>query len=330
MDTLLGKLKNPLLAALVAVIFGFAFGLIWGWVIDPVDFIDAAPEVLNADYQREYLRMTIDSFSINSDTALAMQRWKNLGPSAQARLAEIEAAPGAQDKATVDAFGQLMNVTSTETEAPATPEAETSSTLRYLFIFIGLIAVGAVGFFAYRILRPSISKGSEETPAQKAAALNQNTEQTDYSEKGWAPPITQTMTSYVAGDKLYNESFSIQSQAGNFLGEYGIEISHRIDVGTSQEVAALEVWLFDTQDKETATKVLLSEHAYNDPDIHQRLQPKGELVVVSPDKQIMLETRTLQLLVKVADLEYGTEAPPPRGYFAKAALELAVWPKDNV
>ena len=47
-----------------------------------------------------------------------------------------------------------------------------------------------------------------------------------------------------------------------------------------QKVAALEVWLFDKNDIKTATKVLMTEHAYNDPNIRARLEPKGELVVV--------------------------------------------------
>ena len=330
-DTFLEKMKNPVVAALVAIVLGFAIGLLWGWVIQPIEFTDALPKVLHADYQREYLRMTIDSFTVNSDTALATQRWNNLGPSAQQRLAEISVAPGTQDKAAIDTFGQLMQATAPmPAEQLATEDkSATSSSMQYLLVGVGLIVVAAVGFFAYRILRPSIAKGGEATPAQQAAEFAQNTQQTDYSEMGLATPITQSMTSYVVGDDLYDESFSIESQAGEFMGEYGVGISDTIGVGDPKKVTALEIWLFDKNDIKTATKVLMSEHAFNDPAIYQRLEAKGELVVIGPQKQVMLETETLQLLVTVADLEYGSGPLPPSSYFDRTTLELAIWPKNS-
>ncbi|MDQ2691460.1 MAG: hypothetical protein M3Y68_05475, partial [Chloroflexota bacterium] len=95
------------------------------------------------------------------------------------------------------------------------------------------------------------------------------------------------------------------------------------------KVAALEIWLFDKNDLKTATKVLMSEHAYNDPNIRTRLEPKGELVVVKPQEQVLLETATLQLLATVVDMEYGTGAMPQRSYFERITLELAVWPRSG-
>jgi hypothetical protein len=90
----------------------------------------------------------------------------------------------------------------------------------------------------------------------------------------------------------------------------------------------LEVWLFDKNDIKTATKVLMSEHAYNDPNIRARLEPKGELIVVKPREQVLLETKTLQLLATVVDMEYGAGAAPQNSYFERITLELAVWPRS--
>jgi hypothetical protein len=154
-------------------------------------------------------------------------------------------------------------------------------------------------------------------------------EKTDFQSLGLAPPITQTMTTYVLGDDLYDESFSIDTGGGEFLGEYGVGVSETIGVGEPKKVAALEIWLFDKNDIKTATKVLMSEHAYNDPNIRARLEPKGELVVVKPQEQILLETATLQLLATVVDMEYGTGAMPQKSYFERITLELAVWPRSG-
>ena len=334
-NTLLEKLKNPMIAAVVALVVGFVIGLTWGWGVQPVEWVDASPELLNRNYQRDYLRMTIDSFLTNSDTALAVQRWQNLGTEASGLLQEIGTTPGAQNKTTIDAFALLV---SANTPVVATEEvpAENSSgsgmspAMKYALIGLGVLVLAAVAFFALRLLRPSIAQGGEATPAQQAAQLSQDTQQTDYAELGLATPITQSMTTYVLGDDLYDESFSIESQSGEFMGEYGVGISDTVGVGDPKKVTALEIWLFDKNDIKTATKVLMSEHAYNDPTIRQRLEAKGELVVIQTQNPVRLETETLQLLVTVADLEYGTGPLSPSSYFDRTTLELAIWPKNNV
>lgn len=333
-NKLLEKLKNPLLAAAVALVLGFAVGLMWGWVVQPVEWVDASPELLNANFQREYLRMTIDSFLVNSDTTLALQRWQNLGDNADQRMNEISADPGSQDKAAIDGFAQLMNAAVPADVASQTPlEGEAaagggmSPTLRYILIFVGIVAVAAVGFFAVRVLRPLSSKGGTPSAVQQSMQHSQNTEKTNYEDMGLATPITQAMTTYVIGDDLYDESFSIESQAGEFMGEFGVGISDTIGVGDPKKVTALEIWLFDKNDIKTATKVLMSEHAFRNPEFVQRLEAKGELVMVKPHEPVKLETETLQLLVTAADLEYGSGPLPVNSYFDRATLELAVWPK---
>jgi hypothetical protein len=137
------------------------------------------------------------------------------------------------------------------------------------------------------------------------------------------------MTTYVLGDDLYDESFSIDTQGGDFLGEYGVGVSESIGVGEPKKVTALEVWLFDKNDIKTATKVLMSSHAFDDPDLRGRLEAKGELVLLEPQGQIILETATLQLLVTVTDLEYGSGALPPESFFERVTLEMAIWPKEG-
>ena len=331
-QTIQEKLKNPVNAAITALVIGVLLGLFWGYQVDPVVWRDTAPELLNANYKNGYVRMTIDSLVVNSDPNLAVERWKHIGPDAQKILAEIKANPGAQSQKSIDAFELLVNTVAPPEANPVTDPPEEkgmSPAVKYGLIALALILFAVVGYFVMRLLRPSIAKGGEATPAQKAAQISQSAQQTDYSELGLATPITQSMTTYVLGDDLYDESFSIESQAGEFMGEYGVGISDSIGVGDPKKVSALEIWLFDKNDIKTATKVIMSEHAYNDPAIRQRLEAKGELVVIQNQNPVRLETETLQLLVTVADLEYGTGPLPPNSYFDRTTLELAIWPKNN-
>ena len=333
MQFIVALLKKLPIVPIALGIGGLVLGLLIGWVIAPVEFVDATPSYLRADLQEDYLRMAIDSYRLNQSQDLAVQRWQNLGLGAQAAFTAVQANPGSQDPAVIKAYGDVITgVLSAGGGQPTDAGGSAgSSTMRNAIIIFGSVLVvgvlGAAGFYHYRLLG---NRGSGEvTPTMQAVEISKNAEKTNFESLGLAPPITQTMTTYVLGDDLYDESFSIDTQAGEFMGEYGVGVSEAIGVGEPKKVTALEIWLFDKNDIKTATKVLMSQHAYNDPAIRSRLEPKGELVVVTPQAQILLETATLQLLATVVDLEYGRGPLPADSYFERITLELAIWPRQG-
>ena len=311
------------------LVIGLALGLFWGYVIAPVEFVDATPAYLRADLQEDYLRMAIDSYSVNANPNLAVQRWLNLGAGAEQAFNNIKSNPNGISPAVIQSYGDL--VTKVLSSQPPPVEDTTSSIIKNLIITGAIVLVlgvlGAGGFYLYRLLG---KRGSGEvTPTMQAVEMSRKAEKTNFEQMGLAPPITQTMTTYVLGDDLYDESFSIDTQAGEFMGEYGVGVSEAIGVGDPKKVTALEIWLFDKNDIKTATKVLMSKHAFNDPAIRARLEPKGELVLVEPQSQVLLETATLQLLATVVDLEYGRGPLPDDSYFERITLELAIWPRQG-
>jgi len=329
MQFVVALLKKLPITPIALFVGGLIFGLLIGWVIAPVKFVDATPSYLRADLQEDYLRMAIDSYRINPDPNLAVQRWQNLGAGAQQAFSNIQANPQGADAAVIKSYSELItNVLSSQ---PETTDGAASSSTRNLLIIGAVVlllgVLGAGGFYAYRLLG---KRGSGEvTPTMQSVEISRNAEKTNFEQLGLAPPITQTMTTYVLGDDLYDESFSIDTQAGEFMGEYGVGVSEAIGVGEPKKVTALEIWLFDKNDIKTATKVLMSKHAFNDPSIRARLEPKGELVIVEPQAQVLLETATLQLLATVVDLEYGHGALPTDSYFERITLELAIWPRQG-
>ena len=327
-------LKNPRITLIVGVVLGLLLGLIVGWGIWPVKYTNATPEVLRADLQEDYLRMAIDSYRVmkpvNQQAAanLAVFHWENLGSAAGATYGRVQASPNYLDQPSIQDFGLLIQ--SRKGQIDTTPAGQSSSAFsKYVWIgaiVVLLILAGAGGLYLFRLLR----KGpGTVTAVMQAAVASKSAEKTDFQALGLAPPITQTMTTYVLGDDLYDESFSIDTGGGEFLGEYGVGVSETIGVGEPKKVAALEIWLFDKNDIKTATKVLMSEHAYNDPNIRARLEPKGELVVVKAGEQVLLETMTLQLLATTVDMDYGKGAMPPNSYFDRITLELAIWPRNT-
>jgi hypothetical protein len=326
-------MKNPKVVLVVGVVLGLLLGLIVGWGLWPVQWTDGTPEVLRADLQDDYMRMAIESYrntkNLNPQVAadLAVYRWESLGAAAGATYGRVSATPGYLDQPSIQDFGNLIQSRKGPIDANPVGGGSTSALgpyVLYASIFVVVALAAAAGVYLFRLFR----KGSGEvTPMMMAAEASKSAEKTDFQALGLAPPITQTMTTYVLGDDLYDESFSIDTSGGEFLGEYGVGVSETIGVGEPKKVTALEVWLFDKNDIKTATKVLMTEHAYNDPNIRARLEPKGELVVVKPGEQVLLETLTLQLLATVVDMNYGIGALPPKSYFDRITLELAIWPR---
>jgi hypothetical protein len=334
MDAIREQLKKPLVVGIIALVLGIALGILYGWVIDPVEWTDAAVEHLRPDLQQEYLRMAIDSYARNQDVELAKKRYADLGTAGPDALDAVMNNPGALNFETVLAFqatvtGGAPVVTPAEGEAPAVEEGGGTSILTMAAIALCLVfLVIAGGAYYLFIYRPRMGGAAPVTPMMQAREAARQAEWTDYAATGAEPPMVQFMSSYKFGDDLYDESFSIDSPAGEFLGECGVGISETIGVGEPKKVSTFEVWLFDKNDIQTVTKVLMSAHAFLDEASRQRLAAKGEPVLAEPGIETVLETQTLRLVARVVDMGYGEGAVPDSSFFERLLLELAVWPKS--
>jgi hypothetical protein len=322
--------KKPLIAALLAFIAGLLIGLVvLGWGLWPVEWKNADPSYLNADYATDYLRMAIDSYRVNTDDALAIERYQALGSLGPVAMNAVLADPGTMDVNAILNFKDVVEIAAGATSLPSeSTNGGAPSTTSIVIIVVILVLVGVVGFFLFKYILPLFRRFSTEgSRAQRAQDLTNQAQMTNYEAMGEEPPIAQFMTTYVLGDDLFDDSFSIEAQSGEFLGECGIGISETIGVGDPKKVTAFEVWLFDKNDIQTVTKVLMSAHAYNDPATFQRLEAKGEPFLIEPGKQIVLETKALQLVAVVSDMEYAVDPLPENSHLERLTLELAVWPK---
>lgn len=340
-ELLLGK---PWVIAALGFVLGLIVGLpILGWGLFPVQWTDASAQNLREDLKQDYLRMVIDSYAKNQNAQLALQRWQELGPEAPQILESLRGDPqiSLEDWAL---FGNLAQggtplplplgspmVTEsgrTTTPVAAAEEGKGVSPVLLLGIFCLLtIIIGAA--LVYMLLIRGRGAGSVLPVIRPAREAEPPVERAEYyaAPEEQEPPVAQFMTTYMIGDDLYDDSFSIDSPSGEFLGECGVGISETIGVGEPKKVTAFEVWLFDKNDIQTVTKVLMSEHAFNDVNISQRLLSKGEPVLIEPGKRVLLETATLQLEARIADLSYGQGAQPANSFFERMTLELSVWQK---
>ena len=336
MDRIREQLKNPLVALITGGVIGLIIGwFIIGWGIWPVTWTNASPKELHPAYQEMYLRAAIQAYGANKDDiATAQAIWKSLDTAGPATLERVTAAPGNLNPGLIEEFANAVQTSLPVPGATAAPTEtpEDKGGLSKLLPFLGVLCVvmlllgGAIVLYFYLQNRKFAGTG-EKTAAQQALDAARQAEWTDYSAAGEEAPMTQFMSSYRLGDDLFDESFSIDSPAGEFLGECGVGISETIGVGDPKKVTAVEVWIFDKNDIQTVTKVVMSAHAFNDEGIRQRLQAKGEPVKADPGAQTVLETATLRLVARVVDMSYGEGALPEQSFFEGLVLELAVWQK---
>jgi hypothetical protein len=72
---------------ILVFVIGIGFGLIYGWVIDPVDFFDLTPDTLRVDYKTDYVLMTAEAYRAEQDPGLAARRLAILGSQSPSAIA---------------------------------------------------------------------------------------------------------------------------------------------------------------------------------------------------------------------------------------------------
>ncbi len=323
----------------VAAVLGLALGLVYAWVVSPVQWTDATPTLLRADYQTDYLKAAIDSYSVNRDVDLAVSRYRSLGAAGPGTLSAIQANPGEISPAAVEEFAATVTLYATTpgaTLSTATPPSTTSIT-QYLLPVCGVTLVlglllGGVLLIRNRSARRGPREGHEyDFPGPSEAAVPYQSPGPAARPAGFdRPPLATFRTTYTLGDDLYDDSFSIESATGDFLGECGVGIGDLIGVGEPKKVSAFEVWLFDKNDIQTVTKVLMSRYAHQDEATRNRMAAKGDPILAEPGAVVSLETASLMVEARIVDLTYGGGALPADSFFERMTIELRATSKLGV
>jgi len=339
-------LKDFRITLPVGVVIGLIIGLLIGWVIWPVQWTDLGPYHMRPDLREDYLRTAIYTSTLEGDASIAIKAWSELGETAEETMAAVRNQPRFLSEAQIASFMAVVGAGTDEivSEIEQVPEEEPGEETggpNWLLLgglcIVLVVVIAAVLYFFVR--KPTVGDQPEsldqhgmgddvgfEEDAMRYAPPQEAGVDVPFQEER-STPVAQFMTTYMVGDDLYDDSFSVDAPTGEFLGECGVGISETVGVGEPKRVTAFEIWLFDKNDIQTVTKVIMSEHAFDDDKLRMRLESKGELVLAEPGKQILLETATLQLEARIIDMAYGEGPAPELSFFDRLTLELSVWPK---
>jgi hypothetical protein len=336
MDTILQFVQQrKSLMLLIGAVLGLILGLIVGWGLWPVRWTNATPKHLRSDFQNEYLLYVAEQYSSAGSHAddlawarekLGAEFWEE-GELAGA-LESLAAEQTGEETIRLRALATALERLPEGETAPATEPEEAGTGGGVLGSLgkvcgVGLLVIACVGAIVFLLNRLGRSRAES-----RAAERDLVGERVPFEEVSWGvegPPLAQYVTTYTIGDDHYDPSFSIELDTGEFMGECGVGISETIGVGTPSKVAAFEVWLFDKNDIRTVTKVLMSDYAFRDEALRAKLAPKGEPVLAEVGKDVVLETKTLQVRARVEEAACGSDGMPADSFFEKLTVNLAVW-----
>lgn len=315
---------------LFGVAVGFVVGLLVGWWLLgvwllPVEWEDAAPVDLHPDYQKIFISAVADSYSIHGEAELARavlsERWEDKDLAKVIGELKAETADEAQVQR-LDALAQALGISPV---ASAEPPAQKPSLVSRLLPICGvLLVIVLVVVVALLIVRLMQSRRAVEEEGGALARMQEAISPEMAEAMPTGTVLGHFITSYALGNDHYDDSFSIETDAGEFLGECGVGIGETIGMGSPDKVTAFEVWLFDKNDIRTETKVLMSKHAFEDEALRAKLAPKGEPVLAGPGQVILLETASLQVTARLTEMEYGDGGMPEESFFSRVSVELVV------
>lgn len=350
----------PQWLVLIGVVLGLIVGLVYAYQINPVEWKDALPIDLRQDYKEQWVLMAARAYAVEQNSELALERMRSFSKEEATDVLNrlYQNAATESDREQLRQFGALFGIDvgaatqlpegeGGETPTPPVEQPEEGGSLFGTLIrlcLVGvvalLVAVGALQFWTNRR-----RKAGElfEPGARREPTLDLSVEpEAEGAFGGYEEPLPETgpmpavgeksigrfTTRYEYGSDNFDMSFSIQLPDNTYLGECGVGVGEILLDQPHQHVGAFEVWLFDKDDIQTVTKLLVSEALADNPDAIASLSERGEIIVAREGETFELETASLRVRARVRSLKYGDNpALEPNSYFERLELELEPFQK---
>jgi hypothetical protein len=99
------------LLSIIAIAIGIGLGLLYGWVISPVQFVDTTPASMRADYRADYVLMIAEAYHADQNTDLAVRRLAVFGSNSPADIAAQALQTGQTIGYSADDISTLQELT---------------------------------------------------------------------------------------------------------------------------------------------------------------------------------------------------------------------------
>ncbi|MGJ3240796.1 MAG: hypothetical protein ACFE0Q_18965 [Anaerolineae bacterium] len=331
-------------------ILGVLLGITWAYVVAPAVWTGGDPNRLNESSQRQWLLMTAVGTSAQNlyapeQTAQLARAIPNPRAQIEAMLADPEVSEN--DK---NALRSLLNQLPPDIDSTSAPEIRSSNDLtNFLWAFVVPIILMVVlivvvvllwRFLIYdNLVAPVLQRIAEMRDPELAAQSQRSREelkiqqeqrrlreelskQSSDAELGQA--VMTQLAIYTPG-RTFDESYEIELESGEFLGQSGTVIAESVD----PDPIAVEVWLFDMFSSKNIAKIFVTPQGYADPAIRSKLEadvdnPATDIVVADLNNVLTIDTEKLRLQAKFSILEINAN-----GRFENFNMQMRAWNKDT-
>lgn len=360
----MGKDNRLLIWAGIAFLVGLLIGwFVLGWLIWPTTWSNAYMRDVRPEEQKLYLAAVAEAYELTGDRDAALERLSAMGNRDYVVTLATDLrqeAEEAGDIVTADritalasafsldlAAGELPGAEDSEaaqTPAPSAEEGEADSVLVSICrAALGLLVILAgIALALYLLRRRSSSQEPGEVTVEPELPMEEESDvEVDAAVVGEPVPaqprkvqpvsVTQPrsltqehVATFNMGDVSYDQSFDVEDpETGAYLGECGMTMSELIN-GDPNRVTALEVWLFDKSDIRTVTKVVMSDYAFGNQALREKLSSRGDAVLLDENLGFVLDAQTLRLEGQVLGLDYDETEAPPRSTLRRLSIRLRV------
>ncbi len=102
--------SSNLIKVAIAATLGIVLGLVYGWVIDPIEYTDVPPNILREDYRADYVLMVAEAYQNEIDSDTAARRLAVLGGESPALITSAMLEYAKQNKFTENEIQALQDL----------------------------------------------------------------------------------------------------------------------------------------------------------------------------------------------------------------------------
>jgi hypothetical protein len=339
----------PTRYSVALLVVGLIIGLIWGYSIAPATFSGANPNRLSTSAQEQWIRMVAIGSDANQlyppDQAADLASRVPNPDGIIERVLQDTSVDGKEKEALRNLQSIITSQQIPAAEAINPPGIISELLSGWLVPAILAIVIFPILVVVWRLLiypnivavaidqvkamrDPEFRKEREEAKKaiirmrEEATAREQLKTESAASSAELGPPVMTQLSIYSQG-RAYDESFEIELESGEFLGQSGAVIAEAVD----PDPVAIEVWLFDIFTSKTIAKVFITPQGNNDPAIRSRIEasvdnPATDIIVANPNSELMIESDKLRLQAKLAAVDFNAN-----GRFDNFRLQLLTWQK---
>jgi hypothetical protein len=95
----------------LAILLGLGLGLLYGWVISPVEYVDTTPDTLRADFRADFVLMVAETYQGDQNIEAAARNLAQLGSQPPAEIAAAALKFARQNGYSTEDITRLQNLT---------------------------------------------------------------------------------------------------------------------------------------------------------------------------------------------------------------------------